>query len=132
MPMGTRPSGARAATGFMARCLSRRTASFRDVFDFENGVGVGSRSARRRSRNPHPIPRADGVLGMALSIGRSIVRCMNESVNPRQSAALLIGILLTVIAVAAHRFLPERRLSLDTLSEVDTFAPGATYFLTTS
>jgi diguanylate cyclase (GGDEF)-like protein len=45
---------------------------------------------------------------------------------------LLIGILLTVIAVAAHRFLPERRLSLHTSEKVDTFAPGATYFLTTS
>ena len=59
---------------------------------------------------------------------------MNDSVNrkPSQSAALLLGILLTVIAVGAHRFLPERRLSLDTSSEVDTFAPGASYFLWTS
>ena len=50
---------------------------------------------------------------------------MNESVNakPRQSAALLIGILLTVVAVVAHRFLPERRLSLDTSRE------GAVQFL---
>src|SRR5687767_87451 len=59
---------------------------------------------------------------------------MNESVNrrPSQSAVLLIGILLTVIAVAAHRFLPERRLSLETSKDVDTVAPGAPYFLTTS
>jgi diguanylate cyclase (GGDEF)-like protein len=59
---------------------------------------------------------------------------MNDSVNrkPSQSAALLIGILLTVIAVGAHRFLPERRLSLDASNEVDTFAPGAAYFLNTS
>src|SRR5689334_14483304 len=59
---------------------------------------------------------------------------MNDSLNrkPSQSAALLIGILLTVIAVLAHRYLPERRLSLDTTSGVDTTAPGAPYFLTTS
>jgi diguanylate cyclase (GGDEF)-like protein len=59
---------------------------------------------------------------------------MNDSVSrkPSQSAALLIGILLTVIAVVAHRFLPERRLSLHTSEQVDTFAPNATYFLTTS
>ena len=59
---------------------------------------------------------------------------MNDSVNrkPSQSAALLIGILLTVFAVVAHRFLPERRLNLHTSEAVDTFAPGATYFLTTS
>ena len=59
---------------------------------------------------------------------------MNDSVNrkPSQSAALLIGILLTVIAVAAHRFLPERRMSLDASKEIDTFAPGAAYFLNTS
>jgi diguanylate cyclase (GGDEF)-like protein len=59
---------------------------------------------------------------------------MNDSVSrpSRQSAALLIGVLLTVIAVAAHRFLPERRLSLDASAGVDTFAPGASYFLNTS
>ena len=45
---------------------------------------------------------------------------------------MLIGIVLTLLAVVAHRFLPERRLSLDASREVDTFAPGATYFLTTS
>ncbi len=52
--------------------------------------------------------------------------------KPRQSAALLIGILLTVAAVFAHRFLPERRLSIDTSQHIDTTAPGASYFLTTS
>ena len=59
---------------------------------------------------------------------------MNDSVPGKlsQSAALLIGILLTVIAVVAHRFLPERRLSLATSERVDTYAPNATYFLTTS
>jgi diguanylate cyclase (GGDEF)-like protein len=36
---------------------------------------------------------------------------------------LLIGILLTVLAVAAHRFLPERRLTLDSAR------PGANFFL---
>jgi diguanylate cyclase (GGDEF)-like protein len=33
--------------------------------------------------------------------------------RPNPSVALLIGLVLTVVAVAAHRFLPERRLSLD-------------------
>jgi len=41
----------------------------------------------------------------------------------RQSAALLIGISLTLLAVIAHRFLPERRLALDSAK------PGATFFL---
>jgi diguanylate cyclase (GGDEF)-like protein len=40
-----------------------------------------------------------------------------------QSAALLIGILLTLLAVVAHRFLPERRLTLDAARE------GAVFFL---
>jgi diguanylate cyclase (GGDEF)-like protein len=40
-----------------------------------------------------------------------------------QSAALLIGILLTILAVVAHRFLPERRLALDSAR------PDATFFL---
>jgi diguanylate cyclase (GGDEF)-like protein len=39
------------------------------------------------------------------------------------SAALLIGILLTCIAVVAHRFLPERRMT------VDGTKAGANYFL---
>jgi diguanylate cyclase (GGDEF)-like protein len=43
--------------------------------------------------------------------------------KPSQSAALLIGILLTVLAVVAHRFLPERRLTLDSART------GANYFL---
>lgn len=43
--------------------------------------------------------------------------------KPRQSAALLIGILVTFIVVVAHRFLPERRLTLDGAT------PGAVYFL---
>jgi diguanylate cyclase (GGDEF)-like protein len=47
--------------------------------------------------------------------------------NPRQSAVLLlIGILLTILAVAAHRVLPERRLSLDPAKE------GAVTFVNTS
>jgi diguanylate cyclase (GGDEF)-like protein len=59
---------------------------------------------------------------------------MNDSVTtkPRQSAFLLIGLLLTIVALVAHRFLPERRLSLDAATEVDTTKPGASYFLTTS
>ena len=40
-----------------------------------------------------------------------------------QSASLLIGILLTFLAVAAHRFLPERRLTLDSSRK------GADFFL---
>ena len=39
-----------------------------------------------------------------------------------QSAAVLVGILLTILAMVAHRYLPERRLVLDS-------ATGATYFL---
>jgi diguanylate cyclase (GGDEF)-like protein len=37
----------------------------------------------------------------------------SRSRTPSQSALLLIGILLTLVAVFAHRFLPERRLTLD-------------------
>jgi diguanylate cyclase (GGDEF)-like protein len=33
--------------------------------------------------------------------------------NSRQSTALLLGILVTILALVAHRFLPERRLTLD-------------------
>jgi diguanylate cyclase (GGDEF)-like protein len=40
-----------------------------------------------------------------------------------QSVPLLIGILLTLFALVAHRFLPERRLTLDSARK------GATYFL---
>jgi diguanylate cyclase (GGDEF)-like protein len=50
-------------------------------------------------------------------------RGMSES-SPRksgQSAALLIGILLTLLAVIAHRFLPERRLILDSARANATF-----------
>jgi diguanylate cyclase (GGDEF)-like protein len=43
--------------------------------------------------------------------------------RPRHSAFLLIGILLTLAVVVAHRFLPERRLTLDGTT------PGAVYFL---
>lgn len=32
--------------------------------------------------------------------------------NPIQSALLLLGILLTLMVVAGHRFLPERKLTL--------------------
>ena len=50
---------------------------------------------------------------------------MKDSINrkPSQSVVLLIGILLTFLATVAHRFLPERRLSLDPAKE------GAVYFL---
>jgi diguanylate cyclase (GGDEF)-like protein len=44
--------------------------------------------------------------------------------NPRQSAVLLIGIVLTLVALAAHRFLPERRLTLDPAQT------GANFYLT--
>jgi hypothetical protein len=43
--------------------------------------------------------------------------------KPGQSAALLIAIVLTLAAIVAHRFLPERRLSLDSAR------PNATFFL---
>lgn len=43
--------------------------------------------------------------------------------RPTQSAALLIGIVLTIGAVFAHRLLPERRLTLDSTRE------GANFFL---
>lgn len=50
---------------------------------------------------------------------------MNVSViaKSRLSAILLAGILLTIVAVLAHRYLPERRLSLDPKAE------GAVFFL---
>lgn len=40
---------------------------------------------------------------------------MPESIHrkPTQSAVLLIGILLTLLAVLGHRYLPERRLTID-------------------
>src|SRR5688572_30595981 len=41
-----------------------------------------------------------------------------------QSAALAVGILLTVVAVVAHRFLPDRRLTLNSSQE------GAHFYLT--
>ena len=51
---------------------------------------------------------------------------MPDSLNwkPSQSAAVLIGILLTLLAVFAHRFLPERRLTLDPAQD------GAVFYLT--
>jgi diguanylate cyclase (GGDEF)-like protein len=50
---------------------------------------------------------------------------MNESTHrkPTQSAALLIGILLTLLAVVGHRFLPERRLTIDSSREGANFFP---------
>src|SRR5262245_15300109 len=42
----------------------------------------------------------------------------------RQSAALAAGVLLTLVALVAHRFLPERRLTLDPAQ------PGAVFYLT--
>jgi diguanylate cyclase (GGDEF)-like protein len=47
----------------------------------------------------------------------------NPNRKPGPTAALAAGILLTLVAVFAHRFLPERRLSLDPARE------GAVYFL---
>src|SRR5262245_47355578 len=41
-----------------------------------------------------------------------------------QSAALLLGILLTLVAVFAHRFLPDRRLTLNPSKE------GVVFYLT--
>ncbi|HKE94535.1 MAG TPA: GGDEF domain-containing protein [Povalibacter sp.] len=42
----------------------------------------------------------------------------------RQSAALAAGVLLTLVALVAHRFLPERRLTLDPAQK------GAVFYLT--
>src|SRR5690349_3100656 len=44
--------------------------------------------------------------------------------KPSQSAVVAAGILLTLVAVFAHRFLPERRLTLDPARE------GAVFYLT--
>src|SRR5690242_15732388 len=41
--------------------------------------------------------------------------------KPSQSAVLLIGILLTLVAIFAHRLLPERRLALDPSQEAVNF-----------
>jgi diguanylate cyclase (GGDEF)-like protein len=51
---------------------------------------------------------------------------MQDSLSrkPSQSAVLLIGILLTLVAVFAHRILPERRFTLDPARE------GAVFYLT--
>ncbi len=46
--------------------------------------------------------------------------------KPSQSATLLIGMLLTLLAVVGHRFLPERRLTIDSSRE------GANFFLAES
>src|SRR5690242_3624278 len=43
--------------------------------------------------------------------------------KPTQSAVLLLGILLTLLAVVGHRFLPERRLSIDSSRKDANFFP---------
>ena len=50
---------------------------------------------------------------------------MTESIHrkPTQSAVLLLGILVTLLAVVAHRFLPERRLTIDSSREGANFFP---------
>jgi diguanylate cyclase (GGDEF)-like protein len=50
----------------------------------------------------------------------------SSKINPGQSVLLLVGILLTALAVLAHRYLPERRLTLDSAR------PGANFFLMSS
>ena len=45
--------------------------------------------------------------------------------KPSQSAVLLIGILLTLVALVAHRFLPERRFALDTPCNGTTMTPSS-------
>jgi diguanylate cyclase (GGDEF)-like protein len=47
----------------------------------------------------------------------------SEHPKPNQSAVLLIGMLLTLLAVVGHRFLPERRLTIESSKE------GAYFFL---
>ena len=53
---------------------------------------------------------------------------MTESAHrkPAQSVALLLGILLTLVAVVGHRFLPERRLSIDNSNQPGNFFLGQT------
>jgi diguanylate cyclase (GGDEF)-like protein len=48
---------------------------------------------------------------------------MNDSTHrkPTQSAALLLGILLTLLAVVGHRFLPQRRLAIDSSQKAANF-----------
>ena len=50
---------------------------------------------------------------------------MTESPDrkPSQSAVLLLGMLLTLLAVIGHRFLPERRLTINNLREGYQFFP---------
>ncbi len=50
---------------------------------------------------------------------------MTESIHrkPTQLATLLIGILLTLLALVGHRFLPERRLTIDSSREGANFFP---------
>jgi len=50
---------------------------------------------------------------------------MNESIHqkPTQSAVLLIGILLTLLAMVGHRFLPQRRLTIDSSRQGANFFP---------
>ena len=43
--------------------------------------------------------------------------------KPKQSVALPIGILLTLLLVVAHRFLPEKRLTIDSAQEGANFFP---------
>ena len=47
----------------------------------------------------------------------------SEHQKPPQSAALLIVMLLTLLAVVGHRFLPERHLTIDSSKQ------GANFFL---
>jgi diguanylate cyclase (GGDEF)-like protein len=50
---------------------------------------------------------------------------MPESIQrkPAQSLVLLLGILLTLLAVVGHRFLPERRLTIDSARKGANFFP---------
>lgn len=61
---------------------------------------------------------------MSLRPGRVIAATV-ESIRPRisPSATLLIGILLTLLALIGHRFLPERRLTIDSAREGANFFP---------
>jgi diguanylate cyclase (GGDEF)-like protein len=57
-----------------------------------------------------------------------VTREMAESKprKPNQSAALLLCMLLTLLAVVGHRFLPERRLSITSSPETGNFFLGQT------
>ena len=125
-------------TGFIPAAGSAAPRAARQRVDLgRSHIGDAPQLYRRRiphlyRRRPTCVrARAPGLeAGRSLQLG-SIKSCWlphGEWREPvvdrlRQSALLAAGILLTIVAVAAHRFLPEKRLSLAPSNE------GAVYFL---